>query len=576
MLYLAVLFPFIAHYLPIKSKKVKVLISVMPAIFIILFRFGLGTDYFSYEFFYNQHNVRTLMVALNSHKDSMEIGFRFLIYIFKSLGLPFQVFVASISLLIYYFFIKWLTDIELDSPLLIMMFNGMFFIVWVLSGLRQGLVLAVGTYFFFNEKVKLKTWQEILLILFLGLFHFSAYIYLLVIVAKKFDFNRKKLSIILLLSLIFTLIPYYKLLIPFDDIIIIEKFLVYLTASIGFWDFPGLIRLGFAAFVLLFYNVFSNDKFIKHLADMSILGFSVYFILKASEVVASRLNIFTFVLIIPLFIYFVKTKFTNQTMYILATIGLLSFSIIYLEKDLIGHQKEVKALNVEKIYKLKPIYNRDETSYLNYNNRYAFITNQNNFCNINKQLSLPDRRNKKAKELIVLQDAQTKLYGLLNNLGEWHIEPIFETKPELLDDIIVLKENDTEVYLNLENKEIKNVEDKVLELRDKAQLIKDEEPQRTYVDYSRYKSSLDKLFPIEDEVEEVLILTYKLPFDHSILRIFHNNRFHFFLLDNDLDIKYDLVFKRAIRYGLNNMAFGNTYCGYIVINSDGDIINLLD
>ena len=81
MLYFAVILPFIMYFVPIKNKNTKLMISILPALYIILFRYSLGTDYFSYEFLYNQHNIRSLAVALNSHSNLMEAGFRFLIYI---------------------------------------------------------------------------------------------------------------------------------------------------------------------------------------------------------------------------------------------------------------------------------------------------------------------------------------------------------------------------------------------------------------------------------------------------------------------------------------------------------------
>ena len=144
MLYLTVLAPLLAHFIPTEDKRVKLAISIAPAIFVILFRFGLGTDYFSYQYLYNNHDVTSFVEALKSQSYSMEVGFRILVYIFRSLYLPYQVFIATISLTIYAFFIKWIDDTDLDLSLSIMLLNGMFFVVWSLGAIRQGLILEIG------------------------------------------------------------------------------------------------------------------------------------------------------------------------------------------------------------------------------------------------------------------------------------------------------------------------------------------------------------------------------------------------------------------------------------------------
>lgn len=575
MLYIAVLLPFIMHVIPYKNKKLLLGISIIPALYIILFRFSLGTDYFSYEFIFHQHNVRSLSAALNSQTKLMEIGFRLLIYIFRSLNLSYHVFAATISLITYTFFIKWILDNEVESFLQITLLNGMFFVVWALSGLRQGLVLALGSYLFFSKKEKLNIWQSIIAIFVLAQFHVSAYIYLPLLLIKKVDLKRSHLSLILAFSLVFTIIPYHRLLLPFESIDIVRRFLKYLVGSQGFWDFSGLIRLGFAIFILVFYNTFKKDQYIKFLADTSIIGFSLYFFLKTSEVVASRLNIYTFVLIIPLLVYLLVNKFNTKYLNILAIFALLGFSMLYLEKDLINHQKEVGALEVQKVYKLKTIFNTDLISYLDYDNVYPFLTYQQKFCEINKQVQI-NPKNDHSNEFYVVKDKASSLYGVINGEGDWQIKPTFTKAPTLLNDIIEVKIDDKITYFDLSNQEVNNDEEKIIQSKKDAQAIKDESPKRIEVNYDDMSEQLDKFFPSKDSVEEVLILEYNLPFKHKLLRVRYVDRFSFFILDDNLNIVNDMLYKKAIRFGLNDMAYGNTYCGYVALNSSGDIVWIND
>ena len=573
MLYLAVILPFIVNFMPIKNKKLKVLIAIAPAIYIILFRFGLGTDYFSYEFIYNQHNVSSLSKALNAHKSLIEPGFRLLIYLFKSLNLPFQFFVASISLTIYLFIVKWIVDSQ-EKPLLqIMLFNGMFFVVWALSGLRQGLVIAIATYFILNRKKQLSYWQEILLIVVLAQFHISAYVYLLIILAKRISFNKKQLITILAIGLVMTLIPYQLILEPFKEITFVKMYLHYLTNNIGFWDFSGIVRLIFVLFTLLFYDKFKKDKFMLMLANVNILGFALYFLLKASEVTASRVSVFTFILIIPLIVYVIKTIERRQ-LQIVTIVGAFTFSLVYLEKDLLNTQSELGQKPKNTIYKLKTIFSAKDQDYLNYNNRYTFLSYQGKICPSKKQLKSNVKKSSLTYEALVVKEKEK--YGIINSEGDWIAKPSFNNKPEVLKDIIVDKDADKEIYLNFELQEISVDEDLIKKYRKENTEIKEEKPEKISTEYKPYEDILNNYFPYEEDIKSIVILKYKLPYEYAALRVSYQNKFSYFTLDKNLKINNDLLFKRVIRPNINNMDIGYTYCGSVGINGNDDIVWIKD
>ncbi|WP_252856520.1 EpsG family protein [Erysipelothrix rhusiopathiae] len=91
MYYFALVFPFIVSLLPKLTKKQKFYLATVPLFIIVIFRVGVGTDYFSYEYLYNLQNVTTFGKMLD-HQSNIELGFRIFIFIFKSIGLPFQFF----------------------------------------------------------------------------------------------------------------------------------------------------------------------------------------------------------------------------------------------------------------------------------------------------------------------------------------------------------------------------------------------------------------------------------------------------------------------------------------------------
>lgn len=571
MLYLAILAPFIAYFLPTENKNIKLAVSISPTIFVILFRWGLGTDYFSYEYLYNNHNVSSFKEALHHQASSMEYSFRILIYFFKSLHLPFQAFVAFISLTIYLFLIKWIIDTDEDLALSVMLLNGMFLIVWILGALRQGLVLAMGTYLFFNKKVKLNFWQNLLAVLILGQFHASAYIYLPLLIVKEIEFKKHHLMLIVVFSLLLTILPYYQLLKPFNNIRIVDKFLIYVTGSKGFWDFPGLIRLSFVAFIFIFYKHFSYDKHIKKLADISLIGFSFYYILKASEITASRINIFTFILIIPLIVYLIKYFKANNTIYILSLITLFLFSFAYLEKDLIATQKEAEKSDINYVYKLKTFNNTNYKDYYTYDNQFAILTYNKKLCPFTKKYTPYHKREKsKPGNIVILKN---KRYGVMSNDGIWIIKPTFINKPNIYGDILDFsKYSSKNIYLNLNRQMVEEPKTLIQAENLIEDKINNEKFSETDVDVSNFKDGLKPYFNNIDKITNPKIINYKFPFEYSVLKVdLINNSFYFYLND-DLSIKDNMIFTSPIRFMANNMAYPKTFCGNVVLNSNGDII----
>lgn len=572
MLYLAVIFPFIAHFLPTENKNIKLSISIAPAIFIILFRWGLGTDYFSYEYLYNNHDVSSLENALNSQVDSMEVFFRFIIYVFKSLNFSFQVFVASISLTIYGFFVKWLIDSDYSLPLSIALLNGMFFVVWTLGVLRQGLVLSIGTYLFFNKKFDLTWWQSIIAIFLLGQIHASAYIYFVLIILKQFNFSRKQLLFVTLLSLVFTVIPYYKLFEPFSNIRIVEKFLTYVRGSSGFWDFPGLIRLAFVIFILVFYNYFKKDKYIKKLADMSMVGFSFYYLLKISEITASRINIFTFILIIPLIVYLTKEFSNTKLLYFLALLGILSFSLLYLQKDLTATQSQAGKDNIETVYRMNFFSKAKYEDYYLYDNQFAFLTYNSGYCSATKEISYPKIR-PITQGNIVIKDYKKDRFGVLNENGDWIIEPIYKDEPDLYGDLIAFHRLDGSYsYYNFDKEYITGGYSTATSYKLLKQKIDDEAALETSISIDKYRNDLSAFFTNVDRIEESKILNYKLPFEYNLLSLKYKGNYYYLYLNEHLEIHNGMIFNAHFKFDHNNMALAKTFCGNVVLNSNGDIV----
>lgn len=189
---------------------------IFKTIFLILitlsiFRFGSGTDYFGYWHHYYRLPDDTLVHALN-YNNGMEIGFNFLMFVFKEIGANYQLFIGSVSLftmIIFYKVIKSNSQFEMGS-LLILAAN--YYPIYVNSAIRQGIALALvmlATFAYLQNKKILK---YVIIVFIASLFHISAIVTLLfipIIILSRTKLNNTLINILLIfLSIILYLMNF--------------------------------------------------------------------------------------------------------------------------------------------------------------------------------------------------------------------------------------------------------------------------------------------------------------------------------------------------------------------------------
>lgn len=161
-------------------------------------RYGLGTDYFSYQYHYNliPHDFASVLEA-DSH---MDIGFRILMFIFKSYNLKFYIFTASIGFLTLILYLVTINKNSKKPIVSLFLLYSLYWLVYVNSALRQGLTMALFIFAFYQFVNTKNTVRYILIILLASLFHKTALIGLVVLVIHKFYrrlFNNKQFNILL-------------------------------------------------------------------------------------------------------------------------------------------------------------------------------------------------------------------------------------------------------------------------------------------------------------------------------------------------------------------------------------------
>lgn len=437
LFYIAILIPVLLYFLGNKLPiKLKWYLSLIVPIFIIITRFGIGTDYFSYEYIYNNLNYSSLEVFL-SNPLNIEYGFALLMIIPRSLGLPYHFFAVILNLVMFSFFTLWIYDSSEDVLLSLILFLSMFFLIWNLSAFRQGLVLAIGTYFLFNKKKDYKPITRIILIILLASFHISALFYYILLIFKKVNWNQRKILMLFIASLIVAFLPIYKIVPYLTFFPGSAKLISYLGEPTTVFNFSGIARILMFTLVFAFYKV-KNDKFNRSLIDAFLLGNAMFFLVKFSDIVAARLSIFTFILASVIFVNIYVSLGFEKVMKLVTSFGIVLSAFMFFQKDVRAYQTEVGLINRSPLLKYTSINDVDRTQYYE---RYNNLTHQRELCLIRRD-EFYDRYvyttdDYEANDVLFSVKYQGK-YGILNQDQEWIINPTFNEKIPVQDQIVIM------------------------------------------------------------------------------------------------------------------------------------------
>lgn len=587
MYYFALVFPFVVSLLPKLTKKQKFYLATVPLFIIVIFRVGVGTDYFSYEYLYNLQNVTTFGKMLD-HQSNIELGFRIFIFIFKSFGLPFQFFIGFFGAVTLGFFVKWIDETTDSSLVSLILFIGMFFFVWNLSAIRQGLVMAVASYYFFNPQKNLSKKQSILLVAALALFHISVLFYLpIIFLARNVKWNKKTLIIVLGISFVFAFIPWQRVLAHLPFIPGSKKIMGYIDAKTQVLNFAGIVRIAFATVILYHYDKITDSVFKKFMVDSTLLGFAVYFCLKFSELIAGRTTIYTFILCIVVFKYILDHYFLKDSKVLNGLIytGLACFTGLFLYKDINAYMHQSNYRGPNKLLRFNTIFNRP--SYDDYDNRFAYLTVRRN-CNderdelLDSQAALPSSsKYQENLSYYAMWDHESELYGILGTDRTWIVEPTFKRKPTVYGSLVAYTPNDdlkqafkSTEYLDLAGKEV--TKEHIQEALSKDSLERQEITTQALdvksYDVEKLPESIVNMFPYKDEIISAKYVEFNKPYAYKILDLEYID-YHFFIyVDESFEPIVPVLSNDFYRIAPDGVITVDTYCRQRLYNKDGSLL----
>lgn len=356
MLYFAFLYLVLAVFQGRKfNDQTRFWLVLLPFIFIIFLRYGIGADYFSYESIYGKVDPNSLSGTI-ARMPKIEPMYLAINYVAKKLGISYHIysglFATSLTILI----LKWLQKNSPHFELSALLYYSTLFIYWNISAMRQGLVVIVLLFIYFNKNVEFTTFQRLLAVVILFFIHPTAIIVPVLYVISIFPWEKLEFYLLLILAPIFKEVVKFIINIIPPTLPYIGKIYRYMDYdSIKLLSTPSLMRIAFIVFIVHHYiRLLEKYPDYRIMFNFSLLSLIMYFYLPTAMVVGTRTTIFGYFLIIIIF-PMVLSLYKSKEIYTIVLYGLLGLSLVsfYNEIDKLvdrsGYKYDIHRLNTETI-----------------------------------------------------------------------------------------------------------------------------------------------------------------------------------------------------------------------------------
>ena len=554
-------------------------LCLIPLITIITLRYGIGADFFSYEHIYNLLDLSSIGNMMNS-VDNIEIGFKLLFYFGRILNMSYALTIALISLIMTIVVALLIKDKSANIPLSYLLFFACFFLPWNLNAIRQGLAMSLSLYLMFgNNKLSFK-YKIGLLILLMSL-HVSVIIVLPLYYISQMEIGKKRMTIILGVSMVLSILPLNGILALFENVPFLSKLALYITSSSGLLDFQSISRLMILLPLLFFYDKFED----KVMVNFSLLSFALYFALKSNELIASRMSIYGFFMIIILYptIY----SFTNwkKNAVILMTVIAVFFSGMFYLKEFNSAFRQANFIGNSKHRNWITILNKDQYQ-MQFLNEYNLITRTNQLCASNSKSFFEntdfDTINysgyKEGDTFEAVQFPNGK-YGVINQEGKIVITGEYHRKPVVRDYILTTLTTDShfnrDIHTDLRTGEellFEDVVDQLLDFERREMEFRSNWFNIRQMYYEELVNTQLNDLVLVNQFDHLTLISFSQPIWYNVVEsTVHNNSF-MILVDNQLEPLNDRIYSSIERFGLSRMARGQTNCGIEIINETGEVV----
>lgn len=180
-----------------RSRRVEFWICFLILTSMLALRYGQGIDYFSYRRIYL--SMSAVEITFPNYAWRKDIGYALLCNIFRVLKLPFEGFVGVIAVVEMVLLLSFVRRYHIQQTMALLLAFPTLYLTWFVSGIRQGLVIAIflGVLFPLLEK-KRYLWYS-MGVLLCALLHNGAVVYLALLVAEAIH-NISRLQILSLLA----------------------------------------------------------------------------------------------------------------------------------------------------------------------------------------------------------------------------------------------------------------------------------------------------------------------------------------------------------------------------------------
>lgn len=360
-----------------KNKKRTLLVFTLLLAFISFFRYGMGADYFAYNFLYDQLKI-SYVDEFKYGAAPQEIGFRMMGSIFKSMGVPYQLYISIIAA-INLFFIYKLSFRYSNNPVLSMfLYFCMFYFVWTLSGLRQSLTIAIGLYYLMKCIEEEKPIKIIAISILLSFIHASSIFIIVLYFLSKMKLNLKNYIFLSVMAIIFATLPLSFVVNYIPSPYIVAKISPYIQStdlSLNLIDFKSIARIVLLSVVLIYYQrLLDEDSFNYKIINVYIFSILFYFFFQfTGELTAARFSIYGRILEIIIFANIYSLYKVKVNKYILAyAITLLSFLYLSKEVNTMENQAGIESEN----RMLTPYINIFNEKDYTFTTRYYYLLEQ--------------------------------------------------------------------------------------------------------------------------------------------------------------------------------------------------------
>ena len=362
MIYLTVLFSGLAFSV-IGGRSVLLFYFYLTLLWVLAsFRYGVGPDYFAYEYSYSI--VNTSIIEEFFATSGQEVLFRIFGSIFNALSFSYQQYLAVTALITLFYVAKTCKQYSQYPVISLYLYFCFFYFVWVFSGIRQGLTLAIGTYYLLACLQGRNHLKFFIITTVLSFIHASSWILFLFYGLANLRLKRRTLYVGVLFSFLISLLPSEYFMIFFSNLPFGERIQFYFRPDegeiiISYFDFKSISR-----FILLIliggvfwmdYSKHDNDQ--NNIMTIYIVSFGVYYGLRFVEILAANASLYGFMLIIiimPNIYSRIKRLYVSN----LFLAFMLTFSIAYFFKNLYSMQDMSKLEHSSLITPYTNIFNK--------------------------------------------------------------------------------------------------------------------------------------------------------------------------------------------------------------------------